>query len=139
LPRAGDKTSKQEALLAKPLKPRKKLVVKGAEGHSSGLTIGARTSLAKTSFGPPLVMKANVEKMLTTPVAGADCGYMSMCVVNMLDSSVSYGGASPLKCRQKRVRKSPSPRARLNRSEVTGAPVTKGLTLSSICLAFVDT
>jgi hypothetical protein len=56
--RAGDKTSKQEMLLVRSLKLSKKFVAKGAEGHSSGLSISEKASSVRTSSRRPLVMKA---------------------------------------------------------------------------------
>jgi hypothetical protein len=122
-------TASSSWLLAKPLKLSKNFFAQGEEGHSSRLSISENASSAKTSLRLSLVMKAGTKKMQAAYAAGDELGYASTRVINMLDSSVSEGEVSPLKCHQKCAHKSPSPKESLKPSKVTDVPMIKGLTL----------
>jgi hypothetical protein len=72
--------------------------------------------------------------MIVAPPAYAEkevFGYASTHVVNLLDSSMSEGEPTPLKCRQKRTSKSPSPDASLVPPRVADTPMIQIL-LSSL-------
>jgi hypothetical protein len=114
----------QELLLAKPLKPTKKPIAKGAEACSSSLSIGEKASTAKTSSGTSLVAKGGMKRAPLAFVKNDESSYMSMSVVDLLDSSEEE--LTPLKCHRRCASKSPSPDASLVLLREVDGPVIEG-------------
>jgi hypothetical protein len=98
--RTSDKTSEQKVLLVKPLKLSKKSIAKGAEAHSSGLSIGEKALFVKTSFikgaeAHPWSLKLARRRCLRPPIEKDESGYVSTRVVDLLDSLASEVELTP--------------------------------------------
>jgi hypothetical protein len=77
---AGEKTAKQDKLLAKPLKPSKKFTMQKAGGNSLGLSIKDKALSMNTPFRPPMITEATVKKIFVISVVGDDSDYASTCI-----------------------------------------------------------
>jgi hypothetical protein len=107
----GDKTSKREDALAKPLKPSKEFSISKGGAQSSGLSFTEKTSSTKVVPRPLAIAKTGGRKASLASTAGDDVGYASARVVNLYPSSSSEEEVSPLEHHRKRARQSPSPKA----------------------------
>jgi hypothetical protein len=92
----GDKTSKQELLLAKQHKLSKKFAVKRAEAHSSGLSVSEMASFVRPSFGPPMVASTGLRKAPMTHAEKDALGYVSTDMINMEDTVGAH--KTPIAC-----------------------------------------
>jgi hypothetical protein len=126
LSHSGDTTSKQEKMLAKPLKSSKKLSMQRSGVQSSGLSVGEKASSVKAPHLPPTSVGNDDRKKPIVSTIGARA-------VNLLVSATSDEDANPLKPRRKRALKSPSPEVSL---KSLGAANIGGTLLCLTCFSF---
>jgi hypothetical protein len=76
--RTGDKTSEQELMLVKSLKPSKKFAVVGTRVRSSSLSVGKKDSTVRTSSGLSLVTKGGAKRAHLASIEKDESGYVRL-------------------------------------------------------------